>query len=402
MKVIVLGAGVVGVTTAYYLSQQGCEVTVIEREDTVATGASFANGGQLSYGFTDALAQPGLISSIPRMLYSGDTGARIRLAPALATWGLRFLSQCTNKCAASNTLAVLHAALRSAELMSELRTQLPFSFSHRRAGKLVLLGSDDELKAAKTPTEMKKQQGCDIEIVSRQEALRIEPALAAMTEKFIAAVYSSNDEVADARLFTVGLKDWLESCASVKFRFGATAQRLVTKKGCLQAVVIDGETTQADAVVVCLGAWSTKLLRSVGINPHIYPVRGYSVTLPLGSSPPSVSITAPQHRIVFSQFNQSMRIAGFLDFTGFDTRADAKRIGALLSIAEQVAPYAADYTVDEPQQWGGFRPMRPNGIPLTGATRIKGLFMNSGHGMLGWTLACSTAYDTAQAVTQAI
>lgn len=400
MHVIVLGAGVVGTTTAYYLSQLSCQVTVFDRASNVGIGASYANAGQLSYNFTDALAKPELLVRIPRFLLGQDPAARVHLAPGLIGWGLRFMGQCTTKCAERNTVAVLKVALRSADLMTELRKRVPFDFSHRIAGKLVLLSNKAEIKSATASSKLKNAYGGNTRILSRAEATAIEPALEQMAGDFLAAVYSANDEVADSLKFTSGLREWLEADGLVTFRLSSTAKEIVVKQGRTQAVIVDDDMVEADAVVVCLGAWSSRLLSTVGINPRIYPVRGYSVTLPSGEASPSVSVTALKHRIVFSRVNELVRIAGFADFAGFDTSADAERTHSLLELARQVAPSAANYDAVNAHEWGGFRPMTPNGQPQVGATSVRGLFVNTGHGMLGWTLACATGHDIAQAIAQ--
>jgi D-amino-acid dehydrogenase len=400
MHVLVLGAGVVGTTTAYYLSQLGCRVTVIDRASDVGDGASFANAGQLSYSFTDALAKPEFLASIPGILLGRDPGSRVCLTPGLISWGLRFLGQCTTKRAEHNTVAVLKTAMRSAELMTELRERAPFEFSHRQAGKLVLLSDEAELNAATGRSRLKNAHGSDTRILSRDEVITIEPALERISSEFIAAVYSQNDEVADSLKFTTGLRKWLEEDGMVTFRLSSTAKKIVVKRGRAHAVVVDDDTIEADAVVVCMGAWSSRLLRTIGINPHIYPMRGYSITLPSGEASPSVSVTVLKHRIVFSNIDGFIRIAGFADFAGFDTSADAERTRLLLEFAKRVAPDAASYDSEDAHAWGGFRPMTPSGQPLVGATGIRGLFLNTGHGMLGWTLACSTGYGAAQAVAR--
>jgi len=400
MHVIVLGAGVVGVTTAYYLSQQGCRVTVIDRAPDVGDEASFANGGQLSYSFTDALARPQFVAKIPQLLLGQDPGIQVHLEPGLFAWGLRFLGQCTSRRARENTVAVLNTAMRSAELMDDLRESVPFGFSHRKAGKLVLLSGPSELRAAEANSELKNRHGCNTQILSRVEAIEIEPAIEKMSADFVAAIYSQNDEVADSQTFTSGLRDWLQESGKVSFRLAATVQDIVLDKERATAVSVDSETLDADAIVVCMGAWSNGLLRSVGVDPQVYPVRGYSITLPAGVAAPSVSITALKHRMVFSRINGFMRIAGFADFTGFNTSADSQRCRFLLELAQQLAPNAADYSVSDAHYWGGFRPMTPNGRPRVGPTGIRGLFMNTGHGMLGWTLACASGHDAALAVAQ--
>ncbi|MCH9694189.1 MAG: FAD-dependent oxidoreductase [Gammaproteobacteria bacterium] len=398
MHVVVVGAGVIGVTTAYYLSQSGCRVTVVDRATEVADGASHANGGQLSYSFTDALAKPEFVARIPGLLAGRDNGSKMRLAPALLPWGIRFLTQCTSSKARNNTLAVLKTAMRSADLMSALKQRLPFDFSHREAGKLVLLSNADELRAAEQSTELKRQHGCDATILSAEEAAGVEPALQDFADDFVAAVYSQNDEVADARLFTIGLKKWLEQHGDVSFRLGESVGSITANNGHGSMVSIGDEHLQADATVVCTGAWSPRLLKPLGIDAHIYPVRGYSITLPPGPSAPDVSVTALRHRIVFSRINGSMRIAGFADFKGFSTADDEQRLAELRRVAKHCAPEAADYRVDQQHAWGGFRPMTPDGRPRVGATRVSGLYLNTGHGMLGWTLACASGYDVAQSV----
>lgn len=401
MHVVVLGAGVVGVTTAYYLSQLGCEVTVVDRASKVGDGASFANAGQLSYSFTDALAKPAFLSHLPALILGRDNGARVRLSPALVAWGMRFVGQCTTRHARENTLAVLKIAMRSGRLLAELREELPFDFWHRQAGKLVLLSDQAEIDGAQATVKLKQEHGCDARLLSRTEALSVEPALEHVSEDIAGAVYSGSDEVADSQKFTAGLRDWLEANRPVEFRLSANATKLVARNGQTHAVVVDGDELEADAFVVCTGAWSPALLGTVGINPHVFPVRGYSITLPPGEQAPSVSMTALKYRMVYSRLNGLIRIAGFADFRGFDTSTDRERTNFLLDLARRYAPLAADYGAEDIQPWGGFRPMTPNGQPRVGPTRSRGLFVNTGHGMLGWTLACATGHDAAQAVAQA-
>ena len=216
----------------------------------------------------------------------------------------------------------------------------------------------------------------------------------------VAAVYSQSDEVADSKLFANGLRHWLEKSGRVTFRFDTTVSEILLQKGRAIGVTLDDETITADAVCVCMGAWSNRILRLAGVKPHIYPVRGYSVTLPPCETSPSVSVTALKQRMVFSRINGLMRIAGFADFRGFDTSADRRRTRDLFEQAQQIAPAAAHYDAADAHYWGGFRPMTPNGRPRVGATRVPGLFTNTGHGMLGWTLACASAHDAAAAIAR--
>lgn len=397
MHAIVLGAGVVGVTTAYFLAERGCRVTVIDRDTGVGNGTSRANGGQLSYSFTDSLARPEFYSTIPALLAGRDRTSYIRVSRRLIPWGSRFLLQCTSQRSRSNTMALLDMAMRSAQLMPELQQKITHDFAYRRAGKLVLMTDQDDLRAAEQNTKLKQERGCSVELVSRADALAIEPALAEFAEPFEAAVYSQDDEVADTHEFVVGLRDYLEKARDVEFRLNTTVKSLVRSGSRITGVAGD-DALHADFVVVCLGPWSGELLLDVGLRTNIFPVRGYSVTLPLGMESPSVSITSLKNRFVFSRLNGNMRIAGFADFNGFDTSNDIARIRTLVDTARRVAPGAADYACDQQQPWGGFRPMTPDGQPLVGPTRLDGLYLNTGHGMLGLTLAAANGEAVSRSI----
>lgn len=398
MRVVVIGAGVIGVTTAYYLSELGLQVTVVDREAEVADGASFGNAGQLAYSYTDALANPAFLAKLPGIIGGRDLGCRVRAHSGLIPWGLRFLSECTRRKAEANTVAVLKVAMRSEQLLTDLRRRMPFDFSHRPAGKLVLLASEEAVRKAQAGVALKQTYGCETEILSREATVEIEPAVADMPVNFVGAVYSHRDSVADSRAFTTNMRRMLEASGQAEFLLGANVSRLVEESNRLKCVELDDGELTADAVVVCSGAWSGQLLRSVSINPHIYPVRGYSVTLPAGSAAPAMSITVLHKKTVLSRINGKLRVSGFADFLGFDDTADARRTTELLDVAREIAPLAADYGADGQQHWGGFRPMTPNGRPLVGPSKINGLFLNTGHGMLGWTLACASGHDVAQAV----
>ncbi len=400
MHIAVLGAGVTGVTTAYYLSERGFDVSIIDRATEVAAFTSHANGSQLSYSYTDSLAQPGFISRIPGLVLGLDPAIRVASWKnlSLTPWGLSFLGECTAEKAKANTLAVLDIALRSAELLDELRDAVELDFAWRRPGKIAVIGTVEELEGAAERAAWKRDRGCDVRILDYDEALALEPALGSMQQRFAGAVYSPDDEVGDACRFSIGLADWLVENRGVKLRLGETATGLRRAGGGVTGVETDRDGVDADAVVVCLGPWSGELLRPLGINPQIYPIRGYSITLPAGKAAPAVSITSVDKRVVFSLLDDRVRIAGFADFLGYRTSADARRQRTLLEIARELAPEAADYAAAQKFPWGGFRPVTPNGRPVVGATAVNGLYLNTGHGILGWTLACATAKTVAEAL----
>jgi D-amino-acid dehydrogenase len=400
MHVVVLGAGVVGVTTAYYLCERGHRVSVVERADAVASGASAGNGGQLSYSFTDAMASPALLTKMPKMMTGLDPAFLVRppVNTQLVYWGQAFLRQCTSHQNRQNTIAILQLALRSDSLMAGLRARTGLQFSFRRAGKLVMLGSHEAMNEAAQVCTLKRQFGCDARVVTFKEAVAIEPALEHLQNQYAGAVYSENDQVGNSQEFTSGLSEWLRQNREVEFRLNTTVKKIVARGRKLAAVETDNGALEADAVVVCLGAWSSHLLDPLGIRTNIYPMRGYSVTLPAIGTSNSVSISDTAYKIVFSRLGDSMRIAGFADFVGYRTGADQARVQTLLDTAREIAPSIADYAVSDNAAWGGFRPMTPDSRPLIGPSSIEGIHLNTGHGMLGWTLACASGHDVAAGI----
>ncbi len=400
MRVIVLGAGVVGVTTAWYLSQAGHTVSIIDQADFVGSGTSFANAGQLSYSFTDALARPGFLGKIPALMCNRDPAIRFQVRPGrdFMRWSLGFLRQCTPARSRENTVAVLQLAMQSSKLMDELLTQVSLEFSFRAAGKLVLLSSDGELSAAKRSAKLKQQHGCKTEILGPQEAVRIEPAVVHLKNDIKGAIWSAGDKVGDAHAFAANLVAWMERNAQVTCRLGEQATAIRTAENTVTGVITSNGEHDADAVVVSLGCGSAALLRQLAIPANIWPVRGYSLTLPLGEQAPSTSLSHASQRMVFSRIGNQMRIAGFADFVDGRMLDDRARVDTLLALARRTAPLAAQYDVGDVQGWSGYRPMTPDSRPLVGPTRVKGLYLNTGHGMLGWTLACATGHAVAEAI----
>jgi D-amino-acid dehydrogenase len=400
MHVVVLGAGVVGVTTAYYLSERGHSVTLVDRAGSVASGASAGNGGQLSYSFTDAMASPALLSKMPKMMTGADPAFHVRppLDSQLLCWGSAFLRQCSGHKSRQNTIAVLQLALRSAELMSALQDRTGLEFAFRRAGKLVMLGGQDAIHEAAKNCTLKRQLGCDARVVMPAEAVEIEPALEYMEPQYAGAVYSENDQVGDSREFTEALARWLTQNRDVQFKLDTAVEKIVARGRKFAALETDQGDVQADAAVVSLGAWSTGLLAPLGIRSNIYPMRGYSITLPACETSNSVSISDTAYKMVFSRIGDKMRIAGFADFVGYRTDRDHERVQVLLQTARRIAPSIARYDVPDVAEWGGFRPMTPDSRPLIGPTSIEGIHLNTGHGMLGWTLACVSGHDVAAGI----
>jgi len=232
------------------------------------------------------------------------------------------------------------------------------------------------------------------------EAISIEPGLAHMPGPYAGAVYSPDDPVGDSRAFAEILARHLRNTTTCKIKLNTQIDKLIVEKDKLKAIATDQGVLDADAVVMCLGSWSPALLKPLGVDTRIYPVRGYSVTLPPGPNVPSVSITDLGCRFVASRICEKVRIAGFADFLGYSTSRDSKRVQRLLDVARTKAPGVADYTSTPNDAWGGFRPLTPDGHPVIGPTPIKGLYLNTGHGSFGWTLACASGEKVAGLITE--
>jgi len=403
MHVAVLGAGVVGVSSAYYLATRGHDVTLFDRAPEPAAGTSHANGGQLAYSFADALAHPSMLAAIPGMLLGRDPAMQVNLWSdlSLVGWGMSFLAQCTAKRARANTGAVLALARESAMRLDEIADATGVDYAHVKSGKLMLLPPGSNLDAARKSVELKCAQGCETALLTMQQAVALSPQLAHFPLDYAAAVHAPGDAVGDARDFSIRLAAWLQEHRSVECRYGVQVTSIDVRSGKARGVATDKGLVSADAVLVCLGSDSPALLRSTGLRMPIYPLRGYSITLPPGSAVPEISITDVKRRIVFSRLGGRIRIAGLADFVGPDHARDAERIADMKKTAMTIAPEFADYGATDVEGWAGDRPMTPDSRPRVGASSIPGLYLNCGHGMLGWTLAAATAHSVAAEISAA-
>lgn len=396
MQITVTGAGVIGLTTAYYLTLDGHDVTVVDRHSNVGNGTSFANGGQLSYSFSDALASPEFLWSLPRLLLNRKPGARASLSPGLVRWGLSLLAESPRGKADSNSLTTYQSALRSKDLLRTLRDHTGVEFDHNASGKMVMISGKDAIRQAERAIRLKAPYGCDNVVISGRDAASIEPALAAFSELPEACIYSPGDEVGDAQRFVTELADWLQANTSCRILLGQTVLGFRTERKRIVAVKMGTHSIDSDAVVVCAGIGSPALVKPLGISLPIRGMRGYSVTLPAGDAPPDVSITALSEHFVYSRLGSQIRIAGFADFIESpDEDTIRSRTDELLRVASQIAPDAADYSAKEKHRWSGVRPMTPDSQPIIEESRVEGVFLNTGHGMLGWTLACASGETVA-------
>ncbi|SBT07698.1 D-amino acid dehydrogenase small subunit [Candidatus Accumulibacter aalborgensis] len=400
MKVVVLGAGVVGVTSAWYLARCGHQVTVLDRQPAAALETSFANGGQISVSHAEPWSNPH--APLRALAWMGREDApllfRLRWDAALLDWSLRFLRECTARRTRDNIRQIVTLALYSRSQLQALRAETSLAYDHLERGILHLYTDRREFAAAIEGAAMMRHFGCERRTVSVDECIALEPALARARPLLVGGDYTAEDESGDAHRFTQRLAV-LCAARGVDFRYGVTVDRLTLAGGLITGAMVAGERLQADAYVAALGSYTPLLLRPLGIRLPIYPAKGYSATVPLGadSVAPTVSLIDDGHKIVFSRFGQRLRIAGTAEFNGYHTEINAVRCGALMARAGELFP--ALRPTGEAQFWCGLRPATPSNVPLIGRSAIANLYINSGHGTLGWTMACGSGAALADIIS---
>src|SRR5579863_1421065 len=392
MHVIVLGAGVVGLTTAWYLRADGHEVTVIERNDDVASETSFANGGQLSYSYVAPLAGPGVLSKLPNWLLRRDSPVHYRPRVDLQQWKwlVQFVRACTHRQSEESTRRLLSLSFFSRDLMDELLASEPdLKFDHANAGKLIVHRTSASFDAARRLLDYQRSLGCEQEALDADACIAKEPALAHLAGELRGGIFTSSEDSGDCYRFCVGLMRLLRQ-RGVAFRFGTAVTRLRRTSGRRVVASTEDEDIGADHVVIATGASSVPLLASLGIHVPLYPLKGYSLTAPLdGRVPaPRISITDYERKVVYARLGERLRIAGMADIGGRRPDMNAGRIATLRAAAKAMFPGAADF--DRAIVWCGLRPATPKGLPIIDRTSFDNLWLNIGHGALGFTLALAS------------
>ena len=403
MHVLVLGAGLSGVTTAWYLQQAGFRVSVVDRQPEAASETSFANGGQISVSHPEPWANPGAPVQILRWLGRDDAPLKFRPTrdPAQWLWGARFLLECLPWRAHRNTRAIAALATWSAQRLRALRAELGLEYEQLERGILHLFYSAGEFAEAPGRARALAGFGIEAQVRSRDQCLAIEPALAAQSGALVGGLYAPGDESGDACRFTRALAARV-AAAGAQMHWNCSIERICTgHDGSVTGVEVrtpEGglQTLQADACVLCLGSYGPRLVATLGERLPIYPVKGYSITAPVldPARAPSVSLTDESRRIVCSRLGDRLRIAGTAELNGFDTQVRPERIAGILEWAQRRFPGAID--IARAEHWAGLRPATPGNVPLIGRGRTPGLWLNTGHGTLGWTLACGSAAALAE------
>lgn len=394
MKVVVLGAGIVGISTAWYLLEHGHEVTVVDRQADAALETSFANGAQISVSYCEPWAHPSAPLKVIKWLAHDDSPLlfRPRLDVHQWRWGLKFLANCTHAAFERNVAQLVALGRYSHESLKSLVAQTGIEYHRLERGILHFFCNAKDLDGAATGAEIMRRHGVDRRILSRDEVLQVEPALRGFAEHIVGGTYTASDESGDARVFTQALARRCEA-RGAQFLYGHDVAGFEVAGGELQAVRVqrrhESRTLKADAFVAALGSHTAPLLRPLGVDLDIYPAKGYSATFALREPERAsvVSMIDDTRKIAISRLGDTVRVAGTAEMAGYDTGLDSPtarvRCAALVKRYEELFPGVAD--TREPHFWAGLRPSTPDNIPHIGRTRIGRLWVNAGHGTLGWT-----------------
>lgn len=405
MKVIVLGAGVVGTASAWYLQKAGHEVTVLERQAGPALETSFANGCQISVSHAEPWANPATLFKVLRWLGREDAPLlfRLRADPQQWRWCLRFVRECRPARVAANLRQIVALADYSRRTLQALRAETGIEYDSLARGILHFYTDPKEFDKAGHTAAAMRALGCPRVPVSADEVVRIEPALAGVRARLVGGDFTASDESGDVHQFTSKLAG-KGAAAGIGYRYGATVTRLLAEGGKVSGVeIIDSEgrhrVLYADAFVIALGSFSAALLAPLGIRLAIYPGKGYSATYPIRDpdAAPTVSLTDDGHKLVLSRLGSRLRVAGTCELNGYSRELNPVRCAAITRRVRELFPDACDYS--DPAYWTGLRPLTPSNVPYVGRTRYANLYLNTGHGTLGWTMGCGSGRAIADMIS---
>jgi D-amino-acid dehydrogenase len=399
VRVLIMGAGVAGVTAAWQLLEDGHEVTVIDRRAEAASETSFANAGLVAPGHAFAWASPKAAKTLIKSLIYKDQPLRFRCRPesALWRWSLQFLAQCTSERARRNT-RIKHRLCRYAQAaLQDVAGRTGIDYDGERKGVLYLHRSQATLDRGAANMQILREAGQELEVIDRERAAALDPALAPAKDKIAGAIYSPRDESGDACKFTRALA---ELCAQrgASFRYGTTIRGLEASGDRIERVVTDEGKLRAELYVLACGSYSPLLTRTLGERLSVYPIKGYSVTFPIdgANNPPTVGGVDEDNLCAYVRLGDRVRSTAVAEFAGYDTSHTPADFRSMLTALKDLFPSGADY--DRPQYWACLRPMTPEGTPVLGRGRLANLYSNTGHGHMGWTMACGTARITADLV----
>ncbi|MGB3313899.1 MAG: D-amino acid dehydrogenase [Albidovulum sp.] len=400
MKVVVMGAGVIGVTTAYYLARQGADVTVLDRQAGPGLETSYANAGELSYGMTSPWAAPGIPMKAIKWLFMKRRPLFIwpLISPTMWKWGAQMVMNCNEESYAINKARMVRVSNYSRDCMPDLIAETGIEYDGREQGTLQLFRTEKQLKGSKADQEILAQFDSPYEVLDRDGCIAVEPALAEVRGKFVGGLRLLADRTGDCRMFTMALAD---KCAEmgVEFQYGQSIRGIAVEDG--KVVGVDTEMAgriTGDKYVCALGSYAPMVLKPVGIRLPVYPVKGYSVTLPVTDDAfaPQSTIMDETHKVAITRLGDRIRVAGTAEIAGYSGRLGPHATDTVRHVISDLFPKGGD--ISKAEGWTGLRPMTPDGTPVMGATRYDNLYLNTGHGTLGWTMACGSGRAVADVV----
>jgi D-amino-acid dehydrogenase len=409
MKVIVLGSGIIGTASAWFLNKAGHDVSVIERQPGAAQETSFANGGQISVSHAEPWANPAAPMKVLKWLGQEDAPLLFRLRPEWLQWkwGLSFLRECTPARTAHNIRQIVAISEYSRQTLQAVRAETGIDYDYLTQGILHFYTDQKDFEESLPAARLMRELGCPRDSISADDVVKIEPALAKIRDKIVGGDYTATDESGDVYKFTTGLARKAQQ-AGVDFRFNTTVTRLLTEGAGAAAritgveiITPDGrhQVLRADAFVLAMGSFSVPLVKPLGIDLMIYPGKGYSATYTVTNpdAAPSVSLTDDGYKLVLSRLGDRLRVAGTCELNGYTRELNTTRCEAITRRTRELFPDACDY--DNPVYWAGLRPLTPSNVPYIGKTKFSNLFLNTGHGTLGWTMGCGSGRAIADIVS---
>lgn len=400
MKVLILGSGVIGTAAAYYLARAGHEVEVVDRQPAPALETSYANAGEVSPGYSSPWAGPGVPVKAIKWLLMQHSPLVIRplLDPAMWRWGLQMLANCTERAYALNKSRMVPLAEYSRDCLKALRAETGITYDDRAQGTLQLFRTQKQLDGIGGDVEVLKQYGVPFEVLDREGFCRVEPALALTKDKFVGALRLPNDETGDCFKFTQKLAQMAEQLGA-RLRFGTTIEGIDHAGGQITGVRTTAGTLTADRYLLAMGSFSPRWLKPLGIDIPVYPVKGYSITVPISDArcAPESTIMDETHKVAVTRLGDRIRVGGTAELGGYDTSLHASRRATLEHVVTDLFPRGGD--VARAEFWCGLRPMTPDGTPIVGPTPVANLLLATGHGTLGWTMAAGTGRVIADLVS---
>jgi D-amino-acid dehydrogenase len=400
MRVVVLGGGVVGVATAYYLAEAGFEVTVVDRNNEMGSETSYGNAGLVTPGDSYAWASPDALMIFIRSLYRRDLGIKVRprIDPRLWSWSWQFLFECTNERARINTLRKLRLTMYARDCINDLVARTGIGYAGTAKGVLYFYRSQQNLDHGVAHMRLLAENGLKIEVVDAAGLARIDPGLESAKEKLAGGIYSPMDQTGDCCQFTRNLAAWCAANRGVRFAGGTTVAAIAVEGRRVVRVITDKGPFEADAFVLAAGCDSPSLAEQIGIKLPIYPVKGYSVTLPVrdGDVAPTLGGVDEDRLVAYSRLGNRLRIAATAEFAGNDRSHRPEDFAALLRTARELFPRGGDY--ERGEYWAGLRPMTPSSVPILGRARYENFYLNVGHGHVGWTMSCGSGRFVADLV----